>query len=415
MKSSNATKLNDTNSLEDERLSKDFIRNIFFSDCDEQISELENGIDALRIERPNTDVINTLFRAVHSIKGGAASFELKTLTQQAHIFESALDAIREDASLITKQTIDLLKACANALKLIVVDAKRGNENSHLQASIVFDKLSSKLQLTIDVNTDEEANFEPKAINIDDLNLGEFEQETSEDNEISKPKNDDDIFQFLTLDEPLEPSSHLNAKENKLPTLGVTKSSQPTNAKVEIKPLFMHMKNVVQVATLMRGNKVEVVIEGEQTKIEEALLAKLYSPLVHIVRNAVAHGIESPNIRAAQGKAEFGTITLCATKIADQLVIEVKDDGAGINREKVLQQAIDKGIKHASVSKNEKLTNQEIDNLIFEPGFSTANNVSKLSGRGVGMDVVRESIERIGGQVDIQSTPTLGSTIKLSLP
>jgi two-component system chemotaxis sensor kinase CheA len=158
-------------------------------------------------------------------------------------------------------------------------------------------------------------------------------------------------------------------------------------------------------------KVELKITGENTELDKTVLEKIGDPLVHLVRNSLDHGLETPDIRRAAGKSETGTIGLNAYHEGGNIVIEVVDDGAGLNKERIRSKAIEKGV----IGKDENLTDDEIYNLIFQAGFSTAEVVSDVSGRGVGMDVVRRNINDLGGNVYIASKPGKGSTLTIRLP
>ena len=158
-------------------------------------------------------------------------------------------------------------------------------------------------------------------------------------------------------------------------------------------------------------KVELKITGENTELDKTVLEKIGDPLVHLVRNSLDHGLETPEVRRANGKPETGIIELNAYHEGGNIVIEVVDDGAGLNKERILSKAIEKNV----VAKDENLSDQEIYNLIFQPGFSTAEVVSDVSGRGVGMDVVRRNINDLGGHVYIDSKPGRGSILTIRLP
>ncbi|HEY2416910.1 MAG TPA: chemotaxis protein CheA [Steroidobacteraceae bacterium] len=160
-----------------------------------------------------------------------------------------------------------------------------------------------------------------------------------------------------------------------------------------------------------GKKLELKMTGDQTELDKTVLEKIGDPLVHLVRNAVDHGIEMPDKRRAAGKNEQGTISLHAYHKGGNVIVEVSDDGAGLQRDKILAKARERGL----VGADEELPDDKILNLIFAPGFSTAEVVSDVSGRGVGMDVVRRNINEIGGHVQLYSTPGKGSTVRIRLP
>lgn len=160
-----------------------------------------------------------------------------------------------------------------------------------------------------------------------------------------------------------------------------------------------------------GKEIELKMTGEHTEVDKTVLEKIGDPLVHLVRNSLDHGIETPAVRTAAGKPAVGTIELCAYHEGGDIIIKVIDDGAGLNRERILRKATDNGL----VGEHEELTDERIYNLIFAPGFSTAEQVSDISGRGVGMDVVRRNVRDLGGNVTIASNTNAGSTVTIRLP
>ena len=179
----------------------------------------------------------------------------------------------------------------------------------------------------------------------------------------------------------------------------------------VKPVFQRMSRIVREVADMVGKSVRLITEGENTEVDKTVIDKLAEPLTHMIRNAVDHGLESPEKRQAAGKNPEGTVRLTAKHRSGRIVIELSDDGAGINREKVKQKAIDNDLIPADAN----LSDEEVDNLIFMPGFSTADKITDVSGRGVGMDVVKRSIQALGGRISIHSRPGHGSTFTMSLP
>ena len=182
-------------------------------------------------------------------------------------------------------------------------------------------------------------------------------------------------------------------------------AQPVNA------VFQRMPRLVRELAPKTAKKVQLEMAGENTEVDRSIIERLGDPLTHIIRNSVDHGIESPADRAAAGKPEEGTIRLSAEHRGGRIVIEITDDGAGINSERVLQKARENGL----VAADAVLSDDEINNLIFLPGFSTAEKISDISGRGVGMDVVRRNIQDVGGRISLKSDRGRGMTIQLALP
>ena len=179
----------------------------------------------------------------------------------------------------------------------------------------------------------------------------------------------------------------------------------------VKSVFQRMPRLVREVAAMTGKQVRLVTEGEGTEVDKTVIERLTDPITHMIRNAIDHGLERPEVRVAAGKGPEGTVRLSAAHRSGRIVIEVSDDGKGIDRPRVRQIAIDKGL----IEVDSNLSDEDVDNLIFMPGFSTASSVSDISGRGVGMDVVKRSIQGLGGRIAITSRPGQGSTFTLSLP
>ena len=179
----------------------------------------------------------------------------------------------------------------------------------------------------------------------------------------------------------------------------------------VKSVFQRMPRLVREVADMVSKQVRLVTAGEDTEVDKTVVERLAEPITHMLRNAIDHGLETPEERVAAGKSAEGTVRLAALHRSGRIVIEISDDGRGINRERVKKIAIDKGL----IAADAPLTDEQIDNLIFAPGFSTAAVVSDISGRGVGMDVVKRSIQALGGRISISSVPGKGSTFTLSLP
>ncbi len=179
----------------------------------------------------------------------------------------------------------------------------------------------------------------------------------------------------------------------------------------VKSLFMRMSQIVRSTAASTGKKVKLVTEGDSTEVDKTVIERLAEPLTHMIRNAIDHGVESPERRLEAGKDETGIVHLSAEHHSGRVVLTVKDDGGGVNREKVREIAISKGI----IAEDAILSESETDALLFAPGFSTAETVSQVSGRGVGMDVVKREINSLGGRITISSVPGEGSTFTISLP
>ncbi|GAC28499.1 chemotaxis protein CheA [Brumicola pallidula] len=194
----------------------------------------------------------------------------------------------------------------------------------------------------------------------------------------------------------------------------TKELQESVMKIRMLPIsfaFNRFPRLVHDLSIKTGKEINLVIRGEQTELDKTVMEQIGDPLVHLVRNAVDHGIESSDMRIANGKPKSGTITLDAYHQGGNIIIEISDDGGGINREAVLSKAIEKGL----VDSGATLSDSQVFDLLFEPGFSTAKEISDISGRGVGMDVVKRNIQSLGGRIQVESQPGIGSKFKVNLP
>jgi len=196
--------------------------------------------------------------------------------------------------------------------------------------------------------------------------------------------------------------------------GHTRELQESVMRVRMMPIsfaFQRFPRLVHDLSTTFDKKIELIVTGETTELDKTVLEKIGDPLVHLVRNSLDHGIESPADRVKAGKSETGVIELSAFHQGGNIVIQIKDDGAGLNKNKILSKAKEKGL----VSQDERMPDDQVYDLIFRPGFSTADVVSDVSGRGVGMDVVRRNIRELGGAVEVKSTPGEGSVFTIRLP
>ncbi len=194
----------------------------------------------------------------------------------------------------------------------------------------------------------------------------------------------------------------------------TKELQESVMRIRMLPIsfaFNRFPRLIHDLSKKMGKEIELLISGEQTELDKSVMEQISDPLVHLVRNAVDHGIEATDVRIAQGKPEKGTVSLDAYHQGGSIVIEIKDDGGGIDSNVILAKAIENGLVDESIS----LSESQVYDLLFEPGFSTAKTLSDISGRGVGMDVVKRNIQSLGGRIQIESTLGVGSTFKVFLP
>ena len=561
------------------------IKVTFFQECEEQLSELESGLLAMQGGDTDGETINAVFRAVHSIKGGAGAFGLEALIRFAHVFETAMDEMRSGRLAPEPEALKVLLRAADVLADLVRAARdgspvdetraqglgedlrglcpsdaggaadedmddfgfqpvvaltppaasastawtirfkphgdlyaRGNEAclllrelSRLGDCVVeldasglpplsgLDPEGAYLAWTVTLTADIDQAIIAQVFEFVDgdceLRIGAAGADGSEPAPAEEPEPEMDVAALLARIQTEIPELVIADSEPELePELAPAPSTAPVEAAAKAEPaagqsaansnaaaatirvdldrvdrlidlvgelvinqamlsqrvteaglarasavamgldeleqltreiqdsvmairaqpvksVFQRMPRLAREVAAMTGKPVRLVTEGETTEVDKTVIERLADPLTHMIRNAIDHGLETPDVRAAAGKPAEGVVRLSAAHRSGRIVIEVSDDGGGIDRGRVRAIASERGL----VAPDAVLTDEETDNLIFMPGFSTASAVSDISGRGVGMDVVRRSIQALGGRISIASRPGKGSTFTMSLP
>ncbi len=413
----------------------------FITECTELLEMAEGALLDLE-ENPNdSELVNKVFRAFHTIKGTSAFMGLDPISEFTHHLETVLSMVRDGE-------INFDVACADisleAIDVItkMLDVVEGAEaGDQLPKPLNFERLTKVLHRVEDEKLAPKKALE-EAGGIQYENSPTTEELLADSggqktNGTSKEGSDDsqtessvrvnvsrldqliDMVGELVIahsvvaqDESIPDHSELQKKINH--TSKILRELQDTSLALRMVPLkatFHKMNRLVRDLSRKADKSVKLSTFGEDTEIDRNMVDIINEPLVHMVRNAIDHGIETPEERAKSGKPEEAQVWLRASQEGGKVVIEIEDDGRGINKDKVLEKAISKGL----VEPNQKMTDKEIYNLIFLPGFSSTDEVTDLSGRGVGMDVVRKSIEDLKGKVDIESEEGKGTKIIIELP
>ena len=525
-------------------------KSVFFEEGGEAIDAIESNLLGLGDGPIDSEVINDIFRAAHSLKGGSATFGMSFLTEFTHVMETLLDKVRANQLDMTQDIIDCLFSSLDILRNLIAhyqyqddinQAELNNVRQSLEALLIggaaakpsqpapakvntgniwkvtlapfegimmtgndplryIEELQDLGNIEVKVDTRKVPEFSelsPTSIKIsweiivtsedtineevlseifawieDDADL-EFEQLQSKQS-VSEPQTTPETPPSPALVDsdiqaPAAPSKapqktagaeqkpqkrnsqsirvaldKIDSLINLLGELVITQSMLNVYNDTEKYPQFERLtqglaqlerhtrdlqEGVMQIRMLpidfcfsrfprmvrdlakQLHKSINVDIVGETTEVDKTVIEELNDPLVHLVRNSADHGIEMPAVRKANGKNETGTITLKAFNQVGNIIIEIIDDGAGLNTEKIRQKAIENGVINAHA----KLTDKQVNELIFAPGFSTADEITDVSGRGVGMDVVRRNIQGLGGVIDVYSTPGQGSTFAIRLP
>lgn len=529
------------------------LRKMFYEECRENLEVLEDVLLNLDPTHVEDESINTIFRAAHSIKGGAGTFNLLDISEFTHSVEAYLDLVRNHQRSLSAETIDLLLKSGDCIHSMLEGHEQGSEvNDDLKQEVSLklvalldensiEPQSSNTELTetesspanesnqpwrivftphqemffsgndplrilrelteldsscvIDVDTSKLPDIEALESELcylswhatisglveedlireifewveDECDLTVERMGSNESSDASEALSD--VVQTAPQVEAVEKKTETEAKSTKaaksdssvssirvdidkvdslinlVGELVITQSmlteigndftiEKLEKLKTGLDQLLQNSKdlqeNVLNIRMLPMSfafsrfprlvrdlssrleKQVDLQIKGEQTELDKTVLERIVDPLVHLVRNGIDHGIEQPSTRLASGKPEVGVIELNAYHQGGSIVIEIKDDGAGLNCDKLWDKALEKGVLAAD-SRRDEYSDKQLMNLIFAPGFSTAEQVSDISGRGVGMDVVRRNIEELGGHIEVESKLGEGSCFTISLP
>jgi two-component system, chemotaxis family, sensor kinase CheA len=423
---------------------------IFYSEAIDNFSEIERLLTVLEKNSQDKVAIQSLFRITHTLKGNATGMGYEKIADLAHVMEDFFGEVNKGSIMLNSDIFAIVFKATDALGALINSIKTSVPVKYLGIKTKLEVLIKNLS-RIEVGKGEETESDSK--NQTDFqydedidpesnlnwegegNLQEEEEEEVVENEEALQKENlsfSDLVQVHVkkLDNLLNLVGELVIERDRLLTLynGVGSRSEFSRLNrissdlqysvmdvrlVQIGFLFNKFHRIVRDAGYKESKKVNLLLEGTDTEIDRNILQVISDSLIHLIRNGVSHGIETPEERLAKGKKEEGTITLSASSESDNVRIVISDDGAGINFEKVKQKAVRNGI--ISLEEANHLSNKDLSLLIFEPGFSTADEVSSLSGRGVGMDVVKKALDSIGGTIIVESDPQSGTRFELVLP
>jgi two-component system chemotaxis sensor kinase CheA len=412
----------------------------FVEEANEHLQRIE--LDALALEKnpADADTLNSLFRAFHTVKGGSGFLNLLPMNRLAHELEALLDLTRQGKLQARRPVINVILSGRDTLRQFVSEIEKRLTDSSLQTPVlvpirpVLAQVAAALKPGSEEDPAEGAAQPQPAKAPDVIPAAESGEAPGQSNGASRgpisgsvkvdtAKLDSliDLVGELVIAQSLVlQGSNLRSDDSQQLSRNVVHLSRVTNdlqrtamslRMIPIRATFQKMSRLVRDVAAKSGKLVELNITGEDTELDRNLIEQINDPLIHMLRNAVDHGIEKPAAREAKGKPSKGVLHLRAFHQGGNVVIEVADDGAGLNRERLLAKAIERGL----VAKDAQLSEQEIYALIFAPGFSTAEKVTDISGRGVGMDVVRRNIQKLRGNIEIWSAEGKGSRFSIHLP
>ena len=428
----------------------------FINESGEHLLNIEQGVLVLEENPADADTLNTIFRAFHTFKGCSGFLNLTAIQTLAHELESLLDQVRQHKLMVTPAIINLILDGGDTLKQFVAEIDLQIAARKPAGPIIVPTLQLLARIRAALRGEAELPAAPlPAPTLDATQAvpstarvaptastdaavpmasapvpGRAEISNTAKTSASASSVKVDTFkldslvdlvgelvigQSLVMQNPALLAVQDQQLTRDLAQLGrITKELQRTAMSLRMVPIrstFQKMNRLVRDSSARLGKQIELVMEGEETELDRTIVEEISDPLIHMIRNAIDHGIEMPKVRQERGKPAQGTVSLKAYYQGGNIVIEIKDDGNGLDKARILAKGVEKGIVRADAT----LTESEIFNLIFAAGFSTAETVSDLSGRGVGMDVVRRNIEKLRGKVEIQSTLGQGSTFSISLP
>lgn len=416
---------------------------IFFEEAGEHLASLETLLLGLDMAHPDSEKLNAIFRAAHSIKGSASTFGFPDMAAVTHDLETLLDRVRKQELALSERIIDITLVARDVL-LDQLAAHQGgdavqperveqviarirylseDDSQEPDAVVISEAVAAKIPeaVVVDINS-----AQPGSAKKD---TGKAAQPVSEQSSIRvSVERVDQLINLVgelvitqsmlaqtaqlgqVTDEPID-FERLQERLQQLERN--TRELQESVMSIRMLPVssvFNRFPRLVRDLAGKLDKQIELRTLGEGTEIDRGVIEKITDPLTHLIRNSVDHGIETVAEREAAGKPVKGLITLTACHQGGSVVIEIRDDGRGLNRDKLLTKARERG-----VFVPENPTDQDIWQLIFAPGFSTAETITDVSGRGVGMDVVRRNIEQLGGRVELSSVTGKGTTISIRLP
>jgi len=439
----------------------------FLIESHENLDRLDRELVELEKNPANKGALASIFRTIHTIKGTCGFLRFNKLEKLTHVGENLLSRLRDGALTLTPEITTALLDTVDAVRQMLDHIERDGSEGERNDGPLIDTLTTLQQVPATQASEQtrpsigEILMERAGVSQEVILQAAEKQKKGDPRHLGeilveqKAVRPSDVVEALriqqssrasggVLDSSVRVDVHLLDKlmnlvgelvlaRNQVLQYGkkikdrnfmaasqrlnlITTELQEGVMKTRMQPIgniWGQFPRTVRDVALACGKQVVIEMEGKETELDKTIIEAIKDPLTHLVRNSVDHGIESPEARARAGKDATGRVMLRASHEGGQVHIEICDDGAGLDSERIRQKAVGKGL--VSAEQAIRMTDRDIVNLIFMPGFSTAEKVSKVSGRGVGMDVVRTNIEKIGGTVDVQSRPGLGTTVHMRIP
>ncbi|MEO5971508.1 MAG: ATP-binding protein [Bdellovibrionia bacterium] len=434
------------------------IKKIFLDEAQELLDGVEKDCLALVNDNKNIEGIENILRLAHTFKGSARAVGLIEFSEIAHELENFLGLVSKGKLTVSKSSCSLLLEVVDAFRVAVGELRKNISYQIPNKLQIIEKikkfytpeLASKIAdpaldpILAEASQPKEEIIEKAFIETVDSSPKELPSNKSGDR-VKAPRADEpikvssqkldrliDLVGELTVHRYflMETGTRRNEADKSNLEQGVTLDSASIGQRdyldkiiteiydvsmalrmTPIRPIFQRMQRTVWDLSVLKNKEIELILEGEEIELDKTIIDKVGETLIHLIRNAIDHGIEESNKRVAVGKTPKGTIRLSAKLRENCVVVAVSDDGNGLEKDRILKVAIERKL----VSPKNNLTEAEIFALIFEPGFSTQSEVTDVSGRGVGMDVVQQSVRSVGGSIEIETKPHQGTRFSLTLP
>jgi two-component system chemotaxis sensor kinase CheA len=393
----------------------------FLAESEEGLDLMERVLVQMESSPSDPELVHNIFRVAHSIKGNATSLELSELAGFAHVVEDLLDLFREQQTLPSAELISLLLKAVDELRAMVSAASNGNQElnagqQNLRREIAREVQKRAKRVVTANGTSGELGSMVKPDSLPGAGHRTLRADVEKLDHMLNLTGEIVIAQgrLRRMIEKLgsEQGRAILEMHREAERLYMDLQSEVMSIRmVPVGPLFRQLVRSVRDLARGHGKMARLEVIGGDVEVDTTVLEQLKDPLLHLVRNAVDHGLEKPAVRESHGKNSCGVIRLSAAHSGGNIIVTLQDDGAGFDRERIL----DKARKAGLVSAKDEIRDQDIYDLVFQAGFSTAESVTDLSGRGVGLDVVRRNIDILRGTVEIASTSGKGSIITIRLP
>jgi two-component system chemotaxis sensor kinase CheA len=405
-------------------INREMLLQSFREETEECLAQMEQLLLALETHPEDREPIPSLFRAAHTIKGNASLLEFTALARSLHNLEDLLDVFRTQSVIPSQEVLNLLLEAVDALRQMVrrtVDGEKTLLPAHEQ---LFSRLA---EIAAELKTSGAPVAEIASASVQDPSASSGVSKASGQNlrvDVGKL----DRMLNLTVEFAIAQGRLRRTLEEKFLLAASGREVLDTHHGLEalflelqelvmkirmvpLGPMFHRFARNVRDSARKSEKLARMLVVGEDVEVDTTILEHIHDPLMHMIRNSVDHGLETPEVRRSLGKDPSGKIVLQAFHDSGNIVVQISDDGAGLDHERIIQHARKQGI----VPEGTRLTESEIHNLIFQPGFSTADKVSELSGRGVGLDVVRRNVNALSGAIHVESRKGQGTTFTIRLP